>query len=367
MGLVQDILLGRRTSNTFALGTWQTADPPLTVQQVTLQSLYPGIDADELPMFREEAQTLPEVMAIQNLLTATIGTLPLQGVDATGKLLPVQPAWANRMDAQSQNPMVRMQRTVMDILYNGQSLWQITAKDSKGYPLSMRNVWHQFWNFDPQTGIIYVNSQAVDPSWYVLFESAYPGLLTVGGRTLRTTRDIHRTIRARARVAMPTQYIQNNDTSGNSEPDDEELQGMLTQYTEQRRSRDGAVAYVPGQYSLKQIEDSPNSWLLEARSGQIADFAKLTGVPSGLIEGAQFGSLNYSTELGQLSRFTDFNIRQYLDPITSRLSMGDVTPNGTSIKFDVSVLQQQAPEPLTDKGAPVAPNTKAPEVATAND
>lgn len=367
MGVISDILFGRnRTPG--SLATWQSDTPPLTIQTVTLENLFPGIEADELPMFRLEAQTIPAVMAIQNLLTAAVGPLILQAVlSSDGETLTAtQPSWITRTDRGAQNPLLRMSRTVKDLYYSGVALWTKDAKDGKGFPLSMSHIPIERWSYEDD-GSVTIDGAPVDFSDIVIFEGTFEGILIVGGRTLRTARDIERTIRARARVAMPTQALRNLDTTGQSEPDEDELQTMLQDYSDARRATNGAVVYVPGNYQLENLEDNPNNWLLEARSAVVADMAKITGIPSGLIEGAQFGSLNYSTELGQLSRFTDFNIKNFTDPITSRLSMGDVTPRGTAVRFDLSVLDQEAPEPLTDKGAPVAPNTAAPEASTAND
>jgi hypothetical protein len=318
-------------------------------------------------MFRLEAQTIPSVMSIQNLLTAAIGPLQLQAFDSTHTLLPTQPSWVARCDRDpQQNPLLRMGRTAKDVYYSGQSLWTIDAKDSKGFPLSMTHLPFERWNYDDFGGVE-VDSEPRLLGTYVIFEGMFEGILIVGGRTLRIARDIERTLRARARVATATQALKNLDATGSSEPTDDELQTMLQGYSDARRSQTGAVVYVPGGFDLVNLEDSPNNWLLEARAAVVADLAKTTGIPSGLIEGAQFGSLNYSTELGQLSRFTDFNIKNYTEPITARLSMGDVTPRGTTVEFDLSVLQGEAPEPLTDKGVPVTPNLDAPEAKTAND
>jgi len=352
----------RRNGIPSQLATWQSDAPPLDLQTVTLQSLYPGIDADELPMFRREAQTIPGVMAIENLLTSTISPLTLQAVDAEGKPLAVQPAWTTRTDANAQNPYMRLGRTVADIYYSGISLWSVDARDNKGYPLSMSHVRMERWSWD-DGGQILIDGKTVPANSIVLFESIFPGLLTVGGRTLRSARDIERTIRARARIAIPTQALKNKG-DGTTEPDEDEKQAMLQAYSDQRRALNGAVIYVPGGYDLENLEDFEENWLLPARAAVITDLAKITGIPSGLIEGDGNGTLNYTTELGQLARFLSVNLNTFTAPITSRLSMGDVTPRGTSIQLDLSHLQQEAPEPLTDKGVPVTPNTSAKEPNT---
>lgn len=362
-----DFLL-RRNRMPGGLATWQTDGPPLNIQTLTLNNLYPGIDVDELPMFRVEAQTIPAVMAIQNLLTAALGPLNLQTVDAsdTDTVMPTQPSWLTRCDRDpQQNTLLRMSRTVKDIYYNGISLWTVDSRDNKQYPLSMTHLPIERWTIDDY-GIEIDGNPVTDPMSYIIFEGVFEGILTVGGRTLRTARDIERTIRSRARVAMPTQALKNQDATGMTEPDPDELQTMLKDYTDARRSLNGAVVYVPGGYDLVNLEDFEQNWLLPARSAVVDDMAKITGIPSGLIEGSGNGSLNYTTELGQLSRFLLFNVKNFSDPITARLSMGDVTPRGTSVKFDVSQLEAEAPEPLTDKGVPVAPNTTAPEVSTSN-
>lgn len=361
MGTISDFFFGRNRTLS-ELATWQGDTPPLTVQKLTLSNLFPGVDADALPMIRLEAQTIPGVMAIQNLLTAAIGPLILQAVDAKDleKVLPTQPAWVTRIDRGAQNPFLRLARTAKDLYYEGTSLWTIDAKDGKGYPLSLSHLPFERWEYD-EHGVVLIDETPTQFADVVIFEAAFEGLLLVGGRTLREARDIQRTIRSRARTQVATQILKNMGTD--AEPTETELQDMLKTYTDARHSLDGAVGYVPLGYDLVTVTDSPNNWLLEAREAVIADLAKIVGIPSGLIEGAQFGSLNYTTELGQLSRFTDFNIKNFTEPINARLSMGDVTPRGTAVRLDISALQQEAPAPLTNKGTPVAPSS-APEAKT---
>lgn len=359
---------GFRNELLSSLGTWQSDVPPLDITRVTLQSLYgedfDGEGQDLLPtMFREEAQTIPPVQAIANLLTASIGECPLQALNSNGDVLPAQPAWCTRADANAQNPWVRTTRTILDIYFDGQSLWHIDAKDINGYPLSMSNVWHQRWHFDLQSGIIYVDSEPVNPANYVLFQSPFPGMLQAGGRTLRTALNVERTLEARTKLSPPILTVSETIDANLDEP---EVDKLMEKIARARHKRNGAAIFIPMGYVVGQLQDSPNNYLLEVRDSLVANFAQIAGVPSGLLEGAQFGSLAYSSELGQLSRYTDFNIRQYMTPITSRLSMGDVTPRGTTVNFDVTPLQSQAPSPLTDRGTPEQPNPAAPEAKDAN-
>ena len=79
--------------------------------------------------------------------------------------------------------------------------------------------------------------------------------------------------------------------------------------------------------------------LIEARNAAVLDLARLIGVHGGMVDATTpKASLNYETTSGRNEEFVDFDLALYMLPITSRLSLDDVTPHGTRIAFDTAAF-----------------------------
>jgi phage portal protein BeeE len=86
---------------------------------------------------------------------------------------------------------------------------------------------------------------------------------------------------------------------------------------------------------------------IEGRNASRIDIANFFALPASLIDGSlSTASLTYSTQEGRRNEVYDYSIPYWCRPIEDRLSQDDVTPSGTSIKFDFSSL-------LTTVQAPV--------------
>jgi phage portal protein BeeE len=291
-----------------------------------------GVDPESFPLSRASAMTLPAVSAARNLLISVISSLPLKTYTADGEIQD-QPAWLYRAAA-GQSAYFRLSLMVDDLLFHGHTMLAIT-RGAEDRILSAVHIPVRDWKVEK--GRVYIFDKPVTEKDFIYIPSPFDGLLNVANRTLRQALAIENTVASRAANPSPITVIRNT-TDQDLEQD--EIDDLLSQYRTARRAIDGAVAYLPSGLELvQQQDDGYKAFLLEARNAVVSDVAKFTGLPSALLEGSStIDSLTYTTEKGQRSRFVDFSLRMWLDPIQHRLSQDDVTPRGTDIRFDLAEL-----------------------------
>lgn len=297
--------------------------------QIVLSDLI-GVDIESFPLSRASALTIPAVAAAFNLLISIVSSLPLKAYGPDGELAD-QPAWLYRT-ASGQSAYYRSALILEDLLFDGHSMLYV-ERGAEDRILSAIHVPVSDWKVEK--GKVYIWDRPVSEKQFIYIPSAYKGLLKIGNRTLRHALAIENTVASRAANPSPITVIRRTTDEDLLE---EEVSDLLTQYRTARRSIDGAVAYLPSGLELvTQEDDGYKAFLLEARNAVVSDVAKLTGIPSSLLEGSSsIDSLTYTTEKGQRSRLTDFSLRLWLDPIQHRLS--DEVPRGSDIRFDLSEL-----------------------------
>lgn len=349
----------RTQGRSFDVAAWDAS--PNNLIPVVLSDIF-GEDPETIPLTRSEALTIPAVAAAHDTLVATFGNLTLVASRGGAQLsAQQQPRWLTQTDKGAQPHYLRDARTIVDFLFLGFSLWRCT-RGADGFPSAAWHVPFGKWEFD-DAGTILIDGSPVDETTVIFFESMVPGLLNTATRTLRTAIEIERTVHERAKVAVPTTLLKNTTTN---ELEDDEVATLLEQYRKLRASRDGStVGYVPVGLDLLVLEEPVSNWLLEARNAVVTDVAKHTGIPSAQLEGtSSIDSLTYATVTGQLALLVKQTARLYLDPIEARLSMSDVTPNGQTVAFDKSPLDEMlAATSATDTQTEVPSGTEAPAAA----
>jgi phage portal protein BeeE len=84
--------------------------------------------------------------------------------------------------------------------------------------------------------------------------------------------------------------------------------------------------------------------MIAARNAASLDLARLIGVAASRIDATvDKGSLNYETTTGRNQEFVDFDLALYMTPITARLSLDDVVPRGTHVRFNLADFIAAAP------------------------
>lgn len=324
------VQVAKSTSYPFA-SPW-TDGPDLNT--IVFANLTGFLNADQYPIDRAAALTIPAVRAAHNLLTATAGSLPLKAY-RKGAELEVQPAWLTRTSSVFQNSYDRTTSVLTDLFFDGNSLLFVNDRGSDAYPLDVLHIKQEAWVI--RDGVIFIDDKRVNQADCIFIQSPIGGLLTYGQRTLSRAINVERIVAARADTFAPIIALRLTE---NSNVSNEALQEAVDNWAANRRNRNGMVTGLPAGVEIEVIDDaSYKDFLSQERSNTARDIAQLTGIPSGLLETtAGVQSDHYTTEKGQRSRLVDFSLRLWMDPIQARLSDGDVTPLGTSVRFDVTEL-----------------------------
>jgi len=336
MGILDRLGVGKRMSALLS-GRSGIASPWSDggdLSQVVISDLFGSELTAAWPMSRERAMSIPAVSKARNLLVAQIAPKPLRCLDAKG-LTKDQPTWMYRTDT-NVTPYERMAWTVDDLIFYGYSLWQITrgAKpENAAYApiLSAAYVPHNDWRFDD--GAILINDRPVDELDVILINSPFEGLLEIGRRTLRGAIDQEDAWVGRARNPIPMVELHVTD---DGEVTEKELKAYVAAWSAARRSPDGAIGATPQGIEIKTHGELKADLMVEGRNAVRTDVGSFLNVRASMLDGTiGVDSLTYTTSAGEKNSFFDFDLPFWTDPITARLSMDDVVPRGSRIRFDM--------------------------------
>jgi hypothetical protein len=282
---------------------------------------------------RADALSVPAVLRARNLICSTIGGLPLQATNAAGERV------EQTLLAQPEQPSgfvrsVTITATAEDLLLDGSSLWTTILRNAAGFPSAVERVDHRYWQQDPTTGEITVNGRTVRADSVILFTSPNPPLLSAGARAITALLRLEETAARYANEPEASHYFTSRD---GVDPDEDETTNLLTSWLAARRRR--GVAYVPSAYALSKLERlTPEELqLISAREMAIKQIAQLTGIDAEELS-VSTTSRTYANSQDRRRSFTDFTLGPLLHAIEERLSLGDVTPRGQSVRFNLDAF-----------------------------
>lgn len=292
--------------------------------------------AEQLPIGRADAMSVPAVAKARHMLAATAGRMALRTYRDADLLvdqhLLEQPEWSPARPRAS-----TITWTVDALIFYGRAWWVVNHRYADtGRPRSFR--WVPEWEakFDDRGLLV----GAADGSRFnqddvVRIDGPHEGILNFGATTLRQAKRLDR---AALRVAEnPIPAIELHQTTPDSlEPD--EIDALIAKWASARRKT--GIAYTNAA-----IEARPHSGLaveqllIEGRKHQALEIARMMGVPAWVVDAEVGGSsLTYSNVPARARELVDYGLLSYLTPIEARLSMDDVLPRGVWCRFDLDDL-----------------------------
>jgi len=329
-------------------------EPPSTHQprQMFAAESHPVLPVDQLLLYaasrngridRARALTVPAVLRGRNLI-CSISTLPLQqvGPDNTVTRNPL----LEQLDANVPNT-VTMAQTVEDLLFEGVAWWRVVAVDAIGRPTFVRR-------YDPGTvsmnapsdytegylpsdlpsrpygNVIWMAGEPVPFRRVIRFDSPNPGFLVAAGPTISRAltldfaADMYATQRRMRGFFTPKE--------GADPADDDAISDMLNDWATAREERlDG---YVPHALDYNQVQDPTPAELQIIMQQQRVDLqlANAMGIdPEDL--GINTTSRTYQNAVDRRKDRINDVLSPYMQAITDRLTMPDVTPRGQRVRF----------------------------------
>lgn len=305
---------------------------------------------------RAEAMSVPAVRRGRSIIAGTLGSLPLTArrTTSTGSIEVV-----SRPLLDQPNPDVTrahvMTWTVDDLLFYGRSWWKVLDHDREGYPSQAERVMPErvnvVWSNDPITnariGRVHVDGVHVPDRNLIRFDGPDEGLLAYGGRVLRTAILLEQAVRRNSDGLPPQDLLalaegaaELSNEAGSADPTDpaetrSEIEAMLDEWAYARRTR--GTAYVNRSIEHRVVGFDPRAMqLAEARQHQALEVARMMNLNADDVDAPGGTGMTYSNRQARQRDRIDNTLRPYIAAVTERLTMGDVTPRGWTVAFDLA-------------------------------
>lgn len=379
MGTFIDKLLGLDPTTAAAVvdapvGTVATSEGALVDLDPVAAAAF-GIPVDDSgPVTRRLAMRVPGIKRGRNLIAGTIGTLPLV-CDRAGQT--VERSLLTQLNPAVTNAYM-ITWTVDDLLFYGVSWWRTINRDSTGYPTAVERLTRDRVQVQPATagrpGRVYVDGKVADDADLIRFDSPDEGLLIDGGPTVRTALALMRATKRVAdddwsglilRLAEGAGELSNTPGSAGDGTDRSQVDRLLDNFQAAIRNR--TTPYMNRAVEADNVGVNAKDRQLSELSELVSsDLARLLNLPASRIGAPQGSGMTYTNTESDRRDLVDTTLALFLTAIAQRLSMGDVTPAGQRVGFDLTAYLRGTTSELVTSGAAAitAGITDAPEVRT---
>lgn len=322
---------------------------------------YGGYNNYANSILRQDAASVPAIAKCRNLIAGTIASIPLKTYSiATGEVLPNLP-WVDQLD--KRQPLeVTLAWLCDSLFYYGvgylrvEEVYQDDNRPARFSWMQNDRVTVKYTAMNTEVDYYMVNNIRVPDSGVgslVTFQALDQGLLLRNPTTIRAAIDIEKAAAIAAQTPMGSGYIKN---TGADLPD-QQVQGILNSWKTARQSK--ATAYLTSTLEFNPISFSPKDMMYnEAKAFLALDLARACNVPATMLDAQMMTSNTYQNVLDQRKEFTAYTLMPFINSIQSRLSMDDLLPRGTCVKFAVdetflrvdTMARLQATEKLLELG-----------------
>ena len=287
---------------------------------------------------REDALSVPALQRCRNLLSGTIGAIPLELYKKSTNEELGSPAWLEQ-PSYSQPRSVTIAYTVESLLLYSQAFWKVVeVYQEDGRPSRFEWIANNRVTITLDSTNTFVKSYAVDGMTLpmdglgslVTFQSLLPGILNTGIQTIRAAIDVQKAATIAASTPMATGYIKNTG----ADLDPKEVQGLLASWKNARNNR--ATAYLTSTLEYNPVSFSPKDMMYnEAIQNLATEIARLCNVPAYYVSAEMNNSMTYANVQDERKQFLSLSLQPFISAIEDRLSMDDITARGNVVKFDI--------------------------------
>ena len=287
---------------------------------------------------REDALSVPALQRCRNLLSGTIGAIPLELYKKSTNEELGSPAWLEQ-PSYSQPRSVTIAYTVESLLLYSQAFWKVVeVYQEDGRPSRFEWIANNRVTITLDSTNTFVKSYAVDGMTLpmdglgslVTFQSLLPGILNTGIQTIRAAIDVQKAAAIAASTPMATGYIKNTG----ADLDPKEVQGLLASWKSARNNR--STAYLTSTLEYNPVSFSPKEMMYaEAIQNLATEIARLCNVPAYYVSAEMNNSMTYANVQDERKQFLSLSLQPFISAIEDRLSMDDITARGNVVKFDI--------------------------------
>ena len=318
---------------------------------------------------RQRAMAVPAITRARDLLASVIGCTPLKMYNELWngeeiEEIEIAPrAWLRQLDPSLPNSTL-FSWLFDDLFFTQRAFLYCTERSSDGYPKSFQRMPSAMVLTQDQAGPVFFapskqitfNGLPVDHRDVVQFISPIQGLLFTSPNAILTALKLEQARLRNSSSLLPTGVLR--QVSG--EPlSEQELQQLGQSFEAARLTNSVAVLNEFVTYT-ETNSDASKQMLVAASEYQSLEIARLANCPPYLL-GVATGSYSYQNSTQARQDLYMFGAKLYMDCIAETLSMGNVLPRGTYVKFDIAnylsetyLSEYDTPEEVEEVG--VMPN-----------
>jgi phage portal protein BeeE len=279
------------------------------------------------------AMSVPAFRQGVNLLAGTCGSFPMRAYKAEFEAVPL-PALLMQPDP-DEPPSVTWTKVFADLVLNSYAWLYVTEryapieKQKIGWPKRAIHLPFEQVTINEARRVMWEQRDITADA--IRFDSpSAPGALVDGARILRTSLLIEDAVRRYAAMDIPSGYLKQ---TGGPELLDSEIDDLLTGWEAARQSR--ATGFLSQTVDYANTAFDPKALqLVEARAANAVDIARLLNLPPVYVNADAGSSLTYSTTESMGRSLLNTSLVPYLTAVSNRLTMGDITPYGTTVVFN---------------------------------
>ncbi|MCM3577444.1 phage portal protein [Micrococcus luteus] len=313
------------------LATWEESEP---LTRLTIEDLY---GRPRLPwVTRSEALTVSSVAKGRQIIAGKIASFPLvamQGTTTNNR----PPTWATHPEAGRPRYQTILW-TVDMMLFYGRAWWVVTDRYATGYPSRFRLVPEHNATIDTAGRLTHAFGEPVAAGDVVRIDGPHEGILHTSQKVLRQAVAIED---AASRAAdNPVPSIELHQTN-EAELTDKEIDALVAAWSAARRGANGGVAYTSQGIEARTHGQAAEQLLIAGRNTAALNVARVMGLSAWAVDASLDGSgasMNYQSVPARSRELVEYGLQPYMDAITARLSMPDVSPEGQWVRFDTTSL-----------------------------
>jgi HK97 family phage portal protein len=329
----------------FLFPSVQAAKPAMVtdVQAANLQPLqnldYFSVLGTPVSVTRQLAMSVPSVARARNIITGTIGSLPLTTFNRiTGEYVDPHRV-INQPDPRVAGFVVYCWLAEDIWMYGagyGQVLEMYSATDG-GRVRAWTRIRPSRVTVDTDIQTDSITGYKVDGKpvpingvgSIIRFDGPDEGLLHRAGKTIQAAVYLENAAVNYAKEPAPSMVLKSNGTNLTAE----RISSLLSAWKTARQSR--STAFLNADVELQQFGFDPKTMQLsEARQYVALELARACGIPAYFLSAEQT-SMTYSNAVNERRSLVDFSLRPILKAIEERLSLPDFVPNPVMVRFDL--------------------------------
>lgn len=331
-----------------ALKVWDVANQ---IEAQAMPYIYPNTAVQTYQynyynVSREAAMGVPSLARARNLICNTIASLPMERWNSAGQMIS-KPAWMEQPDY-NMPKATTIAWLVDSVLFYGVGYLQVTSVyQEDGRPKSFTWIDPRRITFDTTTFGNMVTRYQLDGatlpdsgvSSLVTFTGTDEGVLARASRTISAAIALEEAAYNMAKDPAPAVILKNTGADLTSE----QIDLMLSKWKTARQNK--STAYLNNNIDATAFGFDPkNLQLTEARQYIAAEIARLMNVPSWVVSADSGDSMTYANVVENRKDFVN-SLRGLISVIEDRLSMIDITPSGTYVRFSLDdFLRENAKE-----------------------